>query len=138
MHFEARCGRSGRRPSMHWCVLATVVLATACDRAAPTRENQRGVPAEAIKIDDVHIRAVESGLMFQYRTRTSSGDCRAQAVEMPKVWDLVVKARLKDSRVQRVILFPEDPSGQSVSFEFTKSVSRWSSAAPCSIAIPAD
>jgi hypothetical protein len=136
MLLQARCGRTGRRRSMPPCVLA-MVLFVACDRAAPTRGDQRGVMPEALKIDDVQINAVDSGLIFQYRTRTSSGDCKAQAVEMPKVWDQVVKARLTDSRLQRVFLVPHDPSGQSVSLAFTKSASRWSSAAPCSITIPA-
>jgi hypothetical protein len=122
---------------MHWCVLVTVVLAAACHRAAPVGGDQRGVPAEAIKIDDVHITDEDSELIVQYRTRTSSRDCKAQAVEMPKVWDLVVKAHLTDSHVQRVVLVPEDPSGQSVSFGFNKSASEWSSPGPCPTTIPA-
>ena len=32
------------------------------------------------------------------------------------VWDLVVKAHLTNSQVQEVVLFPEDPSLQSVTF----------------------
>jgi hypothetical protein len=97
--------------------------------------NQRRVPAEPVKIDDVRVRTVDSGLMFQYRTQRPSADCKAQAEELPKVRDLMVKARLTDSHVQRVILFPEDPSHQSVSFEFTRSASGWSTAAPCPITI---
>ena len=54
--------------------------------------------------------------MFQYHTQTPTADCEAQAVELPKVWDLVVKAHLTDSQVQEVVLFPEDPSLQSVTF----------------------
>ena len=42
-----------------------------------------------------------------------------------------MKARLTDSVLRRVVLFPEDPSGQSVSFEFTKNASgRWSPRRP--------
>jgi hypothetical protein len=99
--------------------------------------DQRNVPGEAIKIDDVDISAADSRIMVQYRTSTSIRDCGAQAAEMPKVWDLVVKARLQESPVQRVVLFPEDTSGQSVSIEFTRNPSgQWSSAVPCSIRIP--
>jgi hypothetical protein len=128
MHFQ--------RPSMLWCVLATVVLAAACDRAASPRGDQRGVPTQALKIDDVKLKVVDSELTFFYRTRTSTGDCKAQAAEMPKVWDLLVKAHLRDSHVQRVILFPQDPSGQSVTFVIEKSASEWSSSGPCPITIP--
>src|SRR5437016_3109016 len=119
MRFQARYGRSGRRLLTQWCVIATMVLAAACRRAVSRDGDQRSAPGEAIKIDDVHITANSERLMFQYRTRTSSRDCNAQRAEMPKVWDLVVRTRLKDSPVQRVILVPEDASGWSVSFEFT-------------------
>jgi len=86
----------------------------------------------------VYIRDMDSGLIFQYRTHSSSTDCKAQAREMPKVWDRIVKAPLKSSHVQRVILFPEDDSGRSVSMEFTERPSgEWSAAAPRAILIPA-
>jgi hypothetical protein len=72
-----------------------------------------------------------------YRTRTSIRDCKAQAVEMPQVWDRIVKSRLDGSHVQNVTLFPEDRSLRSVAINFTKSASgRWSSQVPCSISIP--
>jgi hypothetical protein len=91
---------------------------------------------EGVKIEDISLD--DSRLMVHYLTRTSVRDCKAQAEEMPQVWDLVVKVRLKDSAVQRVVLFPEEASGrrQSVSFEFTKSTAgQWSVAVPCSIRI---
>jgi hypothetical protein len=103
-------------------------------------------PAEAppdrvragVKIDDVTITTVDSGLIVQYRTATPSADCTAQANELPKVWDLVVKARVRDPSVGRVILFPEDTSRQSVSFTFTKQAAgHWTAVAPCSVTIPA-
>jgi len=90
-----------------------------------------------MKIEDVHVNANSSRVIFNYRTQTPTGDCKAQAVEMPKVWDLAVKTRLRDSDVPRVVLFPEDPSGQSVGFEFTKGESGCSSPGPCPTTIPA-
>jgi hypothetical protein len=96
--------------SMRWCVIATIVIAVACNRPA------------AMKIEDVHVSANSSRFIFHYRTQTPTGDCKAQAAEMPKVW---------------VILFPEDPSGQSVAFVFDKSESGWSSPGPCPTTIPA-
>ena len=113
---------------MRWCLMATIVLAAlaaACDRPA------------VMKIEDVHVNANSSRLIFNYRTQTPTGDCKAQAAEMPKVWDLIVKSRLQDSSVPVVVLFPEDPSGQSVGFEFTKGESGWSSPGPCLTIIPA-
>ena len=113
-----------RRPSKS-CVIATIVLAAACGRSP------------SFQIDDVHLDAIASGLFFNYRTQSPSGDCKVQAAEMPKVWTLVVKEHVTDSRVRRVILIPEDPSGQSVGFEFIKRTSGWSTeGAPCSISIP--
>jgi hypothetical protein len=122
-----------------WYVIATMVFAAACGRAASVGGNQRSVPAEAFKIDDVvDISAVDSHLIVQYRTRKSLGDCKAQAAEMPEVWKLVVKPRLSDSPVQHVSLSPEDASGQSVAMTFVKSASgQWSTKAPCTISIPA-
>ena len=134
MSVKAR--RRGNRGGLCF-VVATMVLVTACGRAASVSEGQRNVPAEPVKIDAVDIRAVDSRMVVHYRTPASSGDCKAQAAEMPKVWDQIVKSRLRDTSVQRVVLFPEDASGQSVGFEFTKSASgQWSVAAPCSIRIP--
>jgi hypothetical protein len=125
-----------RMRQAHCCVVAAITLLVACGPEA-TPDGQRRGPPEAMKIDDVRITDGESGLMFQYHTRTSSRDCDAQAAEMPTVWKLVVDSRLSPSHPQRVILVPEDPSGWSVGFEFTKSASgQWSAAAPCRIGIP--
>ena len=138
MHYDASSGQSGRRLFTQWLVVATIALAAACERAASVRGDQQSVPGEAIKIDDVNIRDVDSGISVHYRTSTSIRDCGAQAAEMRKVWELVVKTRLAESPVQRVVLFPEDTSGQSVSIEFTKSASgEWTAGVPCSIRIPA-
>jgi hypothetical protein len=117
-------------------VIASGALVVACGREG-TIDPQGKAPTEAMKIDDVRISDGDPGLIFQYRTRTSSMDCEAQRAEMPKVWNLVVNRRLRGSNPERVILFPADPSGVSVSFEFTKSGSgQWSAAAPCRISIP--
>lgn len=131
-------GQSGLRAFTQGLIIVAVVLAAACERAASVRGNQQGVSGEAITIEDVHIRDVDSGIIVHYRTSTSIRDCAAQAAEMPKVWELVVKARLAESPVQWVVLFPEDTSGQSVSLEFTKNASgEWTAGVPCSIRIPA-
>jgi hypothetical protein len=116
-----------------------MILAGACERGASEGGRQRSGPPDVIKIEAVDIRLMDSGLLIvQYRTRTSIQDCKAQAVEMPGVWDLFVKARLTDSAVQRVVLSPEDASGRSVTTEFTKRESgQWSALVPCSITIPA-
>jgi hypothetical protein len=119
-------------------VVATCV-AVACGQAVPAgRRDQRSESGQALKIDDVAFSAVDFGFIVHYRTLTPSGDCTAQAEELPKVWDLVVKARLKDSPVQRVILFPEDTLRQSITFEFRKDAAgQWVAKAPCSITTPA-
>jgi hypothetical protein len=135
-----RLAVSGLVPSgfVRWLgVIATAVLALACNQATSVERGEPTVTANTFKVDDLHITADDSGLIIQYRTSSSSTDCKAQAADAPKVWDLVVKPRLSDSHAERVILFPEDQSGTSVSFEFTKRASgQWSAAAPCSIAIP--
>jgi hypothetical protein len=121
-----------------WCVIGTTLLAVACGRTASTEENQRSAGPEAVKIDDVDIRTKDSDLTVFYRTRTPIRDGKAQALEMPKVWELVVKPRLKDSSVKQVILFPEDASRQSVGVAFTKSATgEWIARAPWRITIPA-
>jgi len=118
-------------------VIAILVFALACNRAASGGRRESTVSAGTLKIDDLLISDFDSGLIFQYRTPTSSTDCKAQAAELPKVWESVVWDRLRHSQVHSVILFPEDPSGTSVSMEFTKSSSgQWTTAAPCSITIP--
>jgi hypothetical protein len=56
---------------------------------------------------------------------------------MPKVWDQLVEPHARNASLQSVTLIPEDPSGVSVSFEFTKGASgQWAALAPCSISIP--
>ena len=115
-----------------------MVSAAACGRAASVGGDQRSGLAESFKSDDVvDIRVLDSHLIVQYRTRTSIRDCKAQTAEMPKVWKLVVKARLADASVQQVSLSPEEASGQSVAMTFVKSASgQWSTEAPCRISIP--
>src|SRR5262245_41543670 len=136
MHFQTESEQRRQGWCMELCLVATMVLAASCDRGASTRADQRGATVGPFKVADVHVRTGEARLMFQYRTQTASGDCKAQVGEMPNVWDQLVKAGLTDSHVEHVILFPEDPSGQSVGFEFTKTASGWSAEAPCSVTIP--
>ena len=136
MHFQVRRGGGGRRFFPQCFVIAAMIVAAACGRAASVKGGQR-VPAQPIKIDDVHFRMVDSELTVQYRTPTPSRDCKAQAAEMPNVWEMVVKDRLRDSPAERVVLFPEDASGHSVAIQFAKGASgQWSATAPCSISIP--
>ena len=134
-----RLAESGLVPSGFVLLSGVIalVLALGCNQATSVERGEPTVTANTFKVDDLHITADDSGLIIQYRTSSSSTDCKAQAADAPKVWDLVVRPRLSDSHVKRVILFPEDQSGTSVSFEFTKPASgQWSAAAPCSIAIP--
>lgn len=138
MHIQTRYRRFGRRLLTQECVVAVLVLSVACSQTVSKGEHAE-TSSGAIKVDDVEdVSVVDSGLIVQYRTRTSIRDCKAQALEMPQVWDLVVRARLKDGAVQQVFLSPEQPSGRSVAMTFTKSASgEWIASAPCSIRIPA-
>jgi hypothetical protein len=123
MQCKTHCRRC-RGWSAVWCVIGTLAAVTGCG----------GAPAENAKISDVLTSHTDSRLMFRYRTESSSEDCRVQAAEMPKVWDQLMKPYARNSNVQSVTLMPEDPSGVSVSFEFTKGPSgQWAAMAPCSI-----
>ena len=73
---------------------------------------------EPSAITAVHVSEKDSLVIFNYHTPTPSADCKAQAEEMPKVWELFVKSRLKNLDARSVVLFPEDQAHQSVSFEF--------------------
>ena len=137
MYPEARCDRKWRQLAIcSFMTVATLVLGSACDRAASVDRERLSVNTEIIGVDGLRITAVDSTLMFQYRTRIAAQNCKGQQAEMPQVWRLVVKAALRDSQIRRVILMPED-SVRSVSFEFTKGASGvWSADAPCVITIP--
>jgi hypothetical protein len=127
-------GRHSDRRMFALCAVMTMVLTAACHRTASTPADESD---RALKIDEVNVRTIDSGISVHYRTSTSINDCQAQAREMPKVWDLIVKPRLRESAVDRVILFPEDASLRSVSVEFRKGASdEWSVAVPCVIRIP--
>jgi len=121
---------------MRSLVVGLALLAVACGQTPPA-DRHDDVTAQGVNIQDVHITTTEAGFTVQYRTQTSSRDCAAQAAEMPKVWDQVVKPRLKDPSVQRVVLFPEDTSLWSVAYTFTRSESgQWTAVAPCTFSIP--
>jgi hypothetical protein len=129
------------RAPVFWATLvATALIIGFCVQIPP-----RSVPAEAIKaieIDDVVVNVRHDGaeLVVHYPTLASihNFDCKHHAAEMPEVWKLVVENRL-NAYVQRVVLFPEDPSLRSVAMTFVKSVSgHWSTLAPCRISIPAN
>jgi hypothetical protein len=131
--FRDKIGRALRAS----CLIGAMALVAACVPAKPADSNQPSLPQEAFKIDNVDVRIVDGGLIVQYRTRTPVADCKAQAAEMPRVWNQVVNERLKDSRLQWVHLVPENDSGRSVGIEFTKNASgEWIASAPCPIRIP--
>jgi hypothetical protein len=111
--------------SLRHGVVLVAALGMACS-GEPSMD--RNTP---LNIEEVHVRADPSDIMVQYRTPTPIRDCKAHAAEMPKVWDLVVKDRLGES-VERVTLFPENPSGESASTTFVKSADgEWASTALC-------
>ena len=137
---RARQRRNARRPQVRFCFTVTLMLAVGCGQSSSVGgENSQGVDNRVQVKDIVAITAESSDLIVQYRTRTSIRDCKAQASQMPEVWNLIVRTRLKDNAFQRVILFPQDPTGESASFAFTKNATgHWSASAPCSIRIPAE
>ena len=100
-----------------WFMVAVVSLA-ACQQEAQKPPAPARSPNQANAIEKVEIRDLDSGISVHYRTSTTARSCEAQAAEMPRVWDLVVKARLEAAQLERVVLFPEDNTGQSVSIEF--------------------
>ena len=122
---------------MQWFVIGTLLLAAACGRGASVDGDEQRIAGQDAKFDVTGIRAENSELNVFYRTRTPMGDCKAHAAEMPKVWDQVVKTRLKDPSLKAVVLWPENASLQSVAMHFTKDASgQWITVAPCSITIP--
>lgn len=138
MYLRDNNGRRRRLLLLLSCVVATTGLAAACGKKTSAVGDQARESRDDARIQDVHVSVTDSGLIVNYRTRTSIRDCKAQAAEMPKVWDRVVRARLKDSTQESVVLFPEEASGQSLAIQFTKTKSGdWSASAPCSISIPA-
>ena len=99
--------------------------------------NPETASAPPVNVEDVHITGTDSDFVVFYRTRTSIRDQEAQMAEIPKVWNIVVRPRLKPSTT-RVTMVPEEPSGTSVSFAFTKSVGGgWTALAPWKVVIPA-
>ena len=107
-------------------------------------QGQSPATVESVKRTDiVEVSHERVGLVVHYRTHSSLRDCAAQVEEMPQVWEMVVKERLNDPAITRVVLFPEETSGQSVGFAFSKdstenwkdSTENWGAAAPCSITI---
>ena len=128
--------RSLQRSLDCWLIVAIVTVA-ACKQEAQRSPSPPRPQSQANSVEDVEIRDIDSGISVHYRTSTVARSCEAQAVEMPRVWSLVVKNRLQAAQLQRIVLFPEDRTGQSVSIEFTKGAGgQWSSKAPCAIHIP--
>ena len=92
--------------------------------------------APPVNVEDVHITGTDSDFVVFYRTRTSIRDREVQVTEIPKVWNIVVRPRLKTSAT-RVTMMPEDPSGTSVGFTFTSVGGQWTALAPWKVVIPA-
>jgi hypothetical protein len=122
----------------HGCIIATALVLIACDRESSVNEHRRTESAAPVNVENVDIMGTDSDFTVFYRTRTSFRDEEAHAAEMPKVWNVVVRPRLKTATT-RVIMFPEDPSRTSMSFAFTKSAGgEWTAHAPWKIVIPAN
>jgi hypothetical protein len=122
------------RSSAFAVVLATTVLLSGCGFSSG--DNQRETPsATAFSVENVDIRGTDLDFQVSYRTRASVRDEQAQRREIPRVWNAVVKPRLKPSTA-RVIMVPEDSTLTSVSFAFTKSADgEWIAHAPWKIVI---
>jgi hypothetical protein len=115
------------------------LLTVACSRQPPEASASTVASGRGLSIEGVDILTDDKGFVVFYRTRTSVRDCRAQASELPQVWEGIVRHLLKDAGVREVTLFPEDSSGLSVSFTFRKDLSGgWKVPVPCSVSIPAD
>ena len=126
--------RAGGRARFLWLAFGVVTLAAVGCDSSP-RDQEATAQGSSVTIEDVHVTQEDHRLIFNYRTQTSSTDCQAQGMELPKVWVLVVKPRLQ-SNVTSVTLFPEDQSLRSVSFTFERSApGAWASLAPCRITI---
>jgi hypothetical protein len=130
--------RVDRGLMMRCCVAATVSLAVACGGDVLSNGSEAKPPASFKREDITSVTQRGADLIVDYRTRTSLRDCKPQTAEMTQVWDLVVRERLSDAALTRVILSPEENSGLSVAFSFTKapSTTQWSASAPCAIDIP--
>jgi hypothetical protein len=120
----------------HVPAIATAVLVIACGRESPVNGNRRTVSPAPVNVEDVSVLGTDSDFTVFYRTRTSIRDGEAQGAEIPKVWNTVVRPRLKTSTT-RVNMMPEDPSGTSVSFTFTSVGGQWTALAPWKVVIPA-
>lgn len=86
----------------------------ACDRGTTDPPAHGSARVETARISDMRTSHAASRLMFQYRTQSSRADCKAEAAEMPKVWDQLMTPYARNSNVQSVALMPEDPSGVSI------------------------
>jgi hypothetical protein len=137
MQFENRRHPRRRGWQAGWLAIAAIIAAASCNQRG-TQASDKG-DTQTPKITDVLTTHTGSQLIFQYRTQSSTEDCKAQAAEMPKIWNQLMKPYARNPNVQSVILFPADPSGVSVSFEFGKTTSgQWAAMAPCPISIPTE
>jgi hypothetical protein len=123
-----------------------LIVAAACAAAAACGQPQPAPPPSdppassttglAGSFTDVRVLAEDDDPYFFYKTRISLRDCGAQRTEMPLVWHEHVRGRLKDGHWTHVTLFPEEPSGASASFTFTRRASgEWRADAPCLVTI---
>ena len=110
----------------------------ACDGESSGNGKRRAESPAPVNVEDVSVLGTDSDFTVFYRTRTSIRDGDAQIAEIPKVWNVVVRPRLKTSTT-RVIMVPEDPSRTSVSFAFARNAGGdWIAEAPWKIVIPAN
>ena len=113
-----------------------VILVAGCGRESSVSDNRRIESPAPVNVEDVKVLGTDSDFTVFYRTRTSIRDGEAQVAEIPKVWTIVVRPRLKTTTT-RVTMMPEDASGTSVSFTFTSVGGQWTALAPWKVVIPA-
>jgi hypothetical protein len=112
-------------------LLAACLLAASCRSAPREAEPPPNDTVQFIKwlTDDTSATAF-------YKTRVALTDCATQATEMTALWGVVVRPKLQGTRWSTITLWPEEPSGRSASFIFTRDASgAWRAAAPCLVTI---
>ena len=126
--------RSGRPPRCRRALLAIGLTAVSC---RPASKETAAPPAHGARY--VKWLEDEAGVTAFYKTPTLLTDCPAQAAEMTTLWRMVVEPKLQGTHWSTLTLFPEEPSGRSASFTFTRDASGdWRADGPCRVRIPAE
>lgn len=69
----------------------------------------------ALEMDDA-----DQSLTLFYRTKVSLSECQGAQAEVREVWSQTLQSEADKRKARRVTVFPEDPSGRSQSFRFTR------------------